>query len=312
MDDWLEFSIRTDNETAEAISEIFSRFGTGGPVIEQICSEDERTGIGAQVTVKTFVPAGDHVSRRSLEEAIWHLGVIRDLPEPCIRLLPREEWAEAWKRDYQIQYIGERIVVVPSWISYSPQDHEIVITLDPGMAFGTGLHPSTRLALLAMERIWRPGAKVLDVGTGSGILAIAAAKLGASDVLAMDIDPLAVEVARENVALNAVADGVRVVEGTIICGPGGLICRPRQGSSAPVHTVGSGSYHVTVANIIAEVIIELARPLAESLAPQGQLIVSGVIREKSESVRTHIGQAGLRVVDVLGEEDWLALVSACA
>ena len=159
------------------------------------------------VIVKTYLPldgtAGE--AQRRLEEGLWHLGQIYPIPDPVIRELAEEDWAEAWKQQYHLLRVGRRIVIVPAWEAYAPAPGEVVIRLEPGMAFGTGLHPTTRLCLEALEAHLAPGCTVLDVGTGSGVLAIAAAKLGARSVLALDADPVAVSVARENVALNGVA-----------------------------------------------------------------------------------------------------------
>ena len=308
-DDWLEFSIQTDREAAEAVSEVFNRFGTGGAVVEQVFKEPrEKADADVPLTVKTFIPAQDAKTRRSLVLALHLLSCIRDLPEPRIRLLPKEEWAESWKHHFCVQHIGERIVIVPSWIEYAPQAREIIIHLDPGLAFGTGLHPTTRLCLQAMEHILKPGDTVLDVGTGSGILSIAAAKMGSPSVLALDTDILAAKVARQNVELNEVSHHVHVARGSIAKSPVGLALSSCADASPPTCTLRTSGYDLTVANIIAEVIIELAEALAASLAPNGHLIVSGIIRDREKAVRTSLSAVGLKIVDELKEGDWLALL----
>ena len=308
-DDWLEFSIQTDREAAEAVSELFNRFGTGGAVVEQVFKEPrEKADDDVPLTIKTFIPAHAVKTRQTLELALHLLSCIRYLPEPRIRLLPKEEWAESWKHHFFVQHIGERIVVVPSWIEYAPQAREIIIHLDPGLAFGTGLHPSTRLCLQAMEHILKPGDNVLDVGTGSGILSIAAVKMGASSVLALDTDLLASKVARQNVDLNEVSHHVHVTRGSIAKTPVGLALSSCGDASPSTCTLRTASYDLTVANIIAEVIIELAEALAASLAPNGHLIVSGIIRDREEAVRTSLSAVGLKIVAEYEEGDWLALL----
>ena len=150
------------------------------------------------------VEPGLDEKRRQVEEALWHLRQIASIPEPQFRTVVEEEWANAWKEHFHVTRIGQRLVVKPSWREYTPQADDIVLELDPGMAFGTGLHPTTQMCLLALEKYVRGGERVLDLGTGSGILAIAAVKLGAAACLATDIDPVAVEAARANVAANGV------------------------------------------------------------------------------------------------------------
>jgi len=311
MGDWLEFSVQTDPEVAEAVSEVFNRFGSGGAVIEQEFPEiEEAAHHDPHLITKTFIPADDAQTRRALEEALHHLSFIRHFPEPRIRLLPETEWAESWKRHYYVQHIGERIVIVPSWTDYSPETKEVAIRLDPGMAFGTGLHPSTRLSLRALERLIHPGAVVLDVGTGSGILSIAAAKMGSPSVLALDTDPLAIKVAGENVDLNGVSERVKVVHGSIAVNADGLRIRTDTDTGPVIAGPRLGGYDLTVANILAGVIIGLAPALAASLGPQGQLIVSGIIADREEAVRAALAESGLAARDRLQDGDWIALLAA--
>jgi len=309
MDQWLEFSICTDGELAEAVSEVFSRFGTGGAVIEQAVPRPGQEGqADGSLTVKAFLPAGDTRARRALEEALGHLSFIHPLPEPRVRVLSREDWTEGWKHHFHIQHIGKRVVIVPSWLEYTPQKGEIIIHLDPGLAFGTGLHPTTRLCLRAMETLELGGASVLDVGTGSGILSIAAAKMGCARVEALDTDPLAVKVARRNIELNGVADRVRVSHGSISLGASGLTFRPAPGTDDPETALRAEGYDLTVANIIAEILIGLAEPLGSSLAPRGRIVVSGIIQDKEAPVRKALFAAGLDIENRLQEGDWIALL----
>ena len=212
---WLEASVQVDGEAAEAVTEVFNRYGRGGAVLSTDFDDD--SGDAAVVTVKTYLSLDEEgrKTRRRIEEALWHLSQIYPLPPPQFRELTENDWANAWKKHYHVLRVGQRIVIKPRWQEYEPRPDDIVIELDPGMAFGTGLHPTTRMCLQALEEHLEPGARVLDLGTGSGILAIAAAKLGAGSVLALDNDPLAVKAVRANVQSNGVQDLVTVELGSL-------------------------------------------------------------------------------------------------
>jgi len=279
---WLEISLRVDEESAEAISELFNQYGEGGAVVE--VSPDDLL-----VTVKTFVPSPDE-RLKPLYEALWHLGQIRPLPKPQVSEVKEEEWAEAWRAHYEPQHIGRRLVICPSWQRYLPSDGEVVITLDPGMAFGTGLHPTTRMCLEALEEHLFRGAKVLDVGTGSGILAIAAAKLGAGTVLALDTDPLAVKIAKENVLANGVREAVEVKEGSLDVAKGSL-------------------FDLIVVNILARTIADLIeKGLLDHLKPEGLLIAAGIMASEEEEVRKTLREWGLKELSPLQKGDWVTLI----
>lgn len=291
---WLEISVQADGEAGEAVAEIFNRYGEGGAVIETLWNGTTATSEAPIVRVKTYLPvdtSGDR-RRRAIEEALWHLSRIHPVPEPEFRELGPEDWAEAWKKGYRVQHLGRRLVIVPAWETYTPQPDEVVLHMEPGMAFGTGLHPTTRLCLCALEDHLRPGDRVLDVGTGSGILAIAAAKLGARHVLALDIDPTAVDVARSNVARNGVAQHVEVHVGTV------------ESLWTRIETV-----QLIVINILADTVMELAPRLAQKLAPRGSLISSGMLREQAGAVEAVMRNAGLAVMERRVEGDWVALVA---
>jgi len=298
---WIEVSVAVDAEAAEAVSALFEQYGEGGAVIEEIplrpglVDEAElrdapppEGGILIRRVAKAFLPADDRARLEALQQALWHLSQLRPLPEPQIRELGPADWAEAWKSGYQVLKLGQRLRIVPSWIAYAPEPGEVIITLDPGMAFGTGLHPTTQLCLQALEELLVRGMRVLDVGTGSGILSIAAAKLGAAEVLAVDIEAIAVRTARENVTLNGVDSTVRVEQGS-------------------VDDADRGRYDLVLANILAEINARLAPHLAQHTAADGWLVASGILDVREPLVERAFGLAGLEIVRRWQQEDWLAL-----
>jgi ribosomal protein L11 methyltransferase len=308
---WLEFSVTTDGEAAEAVVELFNRYGQGRAVIETLldCFEYELVEAPepADVIVKTYLPLDGAAaeSRRRLEEGLWHLQQIYPIPEPVIRELAEEDWTEAWKQQYRLFRVGQRTVIVPAWEAYAPTPGEITICLEPGMAFGTGLHPTTRLCLEALERHLVPGCEVLDVGTGSGILAIAAAKLGARSVLALDSDPVAVGVAQENTAMNGVAGQVTVSHGSL---PGsGGISHYSSAWGAP-ELLEAGSFDLVLINILAPVIVGMAPALEARLHSGGRIIAAGLIESQEEDVTGAFRGQRLEIVERTQDKDWVVLV----
>ncbi len=308
---WLEVSVTTDPETAEAVVELFNRHGRGQAVVETLvdCFEFELDqGIPpSDVIVKTYLPLDGSAgaARRRLEEGLWHLGQIHPLPEPLLRELTEEDWAEAWKQQYHRLNVGRRIIIVPAWETYNPAAGEVVIQLEPGMAFGTGLHPTTRLCLAAMEEAIPPGGAVLDVGTGSGVLAIAAAKLDAGSVLAIDADPVAVRVARENVAANEVEGQVTVRHASL---PGGEAV-PWRFDAEGLELLSEGEYDLVVINILAPVIVGMAPALRARTRQRGRLIVAGLIERQAEDVVGALQSQGLTILGQSQEQDWVCLTA---
>lgn len=309
---WLEISVETDGEAAEAVAQLFGQHGQGGVAVEvpADCLEHELPALPppTRVIVKTYLPldgAADQVRQR-LEEGLWHLRQLYPIPEPVVRSLREEDWAEAWKRHYHRQRIGQRTVIVPAWEEYAPLPGEVVLRLEPGMAFGTGLHPTTRLCLQALETHLVPGCTVLDVGTGSGVLAIAAARQGAQAVLALDADPLAVAVARENVARNDVAAIVTVRHGSL---PGGEAVPLHFVAQGPLDLLAVGQFDLILVNILAPVIAGMAPALAARLAPGGRLIAAGLIDSQEAEVTQAFQAHGLQVIERAQENDWVLLVA---
>lgn len=313
----LEISVECDAEAAEAVSELFNRFNGGdydadseagessggGAVIETTGYDDFNEPISGEfrIVVKTYIKPGARGAqiRRQIEEGLWFLSRIHPIPEPHFREVREEDWAHAWKRFYKPLRVGRRILLKPSWESVIAAPDDILVELDPGMAFGTGLHPSTRLCIAALEETVRPGDAVLDVGAGSGVLSIVAHKLGAASVLATDIDPIAVEVAQENAERN----------GAPLNTQPGITVQP-----GSVPAAMAGRFDLIVANILAEVLVKLFDaaydypPLTEPLKPGGLLILAGIIEERAQLVIAAAQRHGCTLVDRKQEGDWVALV----
>ncbi len=322
---WLELSVEIDQEAVESVSELFAHVGyNGGVAIDQpfIGSPDgpEYTIDPTRpVVVRTYVPLDEQAeeARAQLAQGLWALGMMRPVGELQVKQLAEEDWANAWKAHYPIRRIGERFVIVPSWLEYSPQPADVVLSLDPGMAFGTGLHPTTQLCLLLLERYAAPSMRTLDLGCGSGILAIGAAKLGAQPVLAIDNDPIAVQATLENVERNAVAERVTTVEGSL--GPGAALGhwlgsdwalkqRQASGSSGPIALDPDAEFDLIIANILANVHVLLAPYLHRALRPGGRLVTSGIIADREADVVAAFAGTGLEQTERLQEGDWVALV----
>jgi ribosomal protein L11 methyltransferase len=319
---WLELSVDVDPEAVESVSELLAQYGyNGGVVIDQpiIPGEDgpEYTyDSGRPVTLRTYLQNDEQAEavRSKLEQALWHLGRMRTIGPLRAQPIEEQDWAEAWKRYYTIQQLGEHTVIVPSWLEYDERPGDVVIRLDPGMAFGTGLHPTTRLCLALLETYVQPGQQVLDLGSGSGILAISAALLGAAHVLALDTDPIAVEASAANARRNGVDHLIDSAEGSLGQGAqlghwlmpetaGGDADAAPQTASAP-----AGGFELIVANILARILATLAHDMAAALAPGGVLISSGIIAEREDEVALAYAAAGLERVERRQEGDWVALV----
>ncbi len=313
---WLELSVSAAPETVESISELMGRYVSGGVAIEEPYSllDDGQVHVpvpGAPVTMRVYVPddAAGEEARARIEEGLWHLRQIMEgsIGELEQRRLAEKDWANAWKEHYHVLHLGRRTVIKPSWRDYAPQGDEIVVELDPGMAFGTGLHPTTRNCLLALEDTLRPGDRVLDVGTGSGILAIAALKLGAASVLALDVSGVAVEAARANAAINGV-DAQMETRLATLEGAAGEPFFPLPADIEVIPSEQVGTYDLVLANIIARVIGQLAPALVRATRPGGTLIASGIIEERRAEAEEPLRAAGLRITQALVEGDWVTLV----
>ena len=297
--DWLEFTLLVPTVDVEAVAEVLHRHCPSGVSIEEpIVPADGEEGYVIDperpAAVRAYLPRDGDLAqrRRALRRELRALGMA---PALHTRWRREEEWAEAWKRFFGVQRVGRRLVVCPTWVDYSPRPDEVLIRLDPGMAFGTGQHATTCLCLEALESRVRPGQEMLDLGTGSGILAIAAALLGAGRVIALDISPVAVDVARENVAANGVQGRVQVLEGNL--GAGGPLC-----------DAGARRFDMILANIDSATIIDMAPDLARGLAPEGTLIASGIGENWAGTCRAALENAGLRALEAASRDGWCALI----
>ncbi len=295
--EWLELSLETTPELAEAISDALYPLVEGGVSLEQVNRTEgltadrwEDEAATGPVIVRGYLPKDANLEERrtKVEEALFYLNMVRPVPQPTYKTVAQSDWAESWKVNYKPLRIGNRLVIRPSWFapdSVETHADDIVLALDPGMAFGTGLHPTTQLCAIALEGCVMPGMTVFDVGTGSGILAIYAIKLGACEALAVDTDPESVRVTLENIGLNAVADKIQV----------------GQGSFDTTETV----YDLVVANILAGVIMLM---LKTGLAARGRRFVfSGILDTQAEQVIETAVAAGLTLVRQNQILDWVSL-----
>lgn len=307
---WTELSVLTTNEAVEAVSNILHEAGASGVVIEdskELTKEriDQFGEIYALnpddfpkngVVVKAYLSASSFVVE-TIEEiklAIENLKNFEiNVGENILTFaeVDEEDWANAWKQYYHPVKISERFTIVPTWEDYTPvSTDELIIELDPGMAFGTGTHPTTVMCLQALEKVVKKGDSVIDVGTGSGVLSIGAAMLGASKVHALDLDEVAVTAAKENVELNKVSNKVDVVHGNLL----DTVKEPAD---------------VVVANILAEIIVTFTDDAFSIVKPGGYYVTSGIIGIKKDLVRDALISSGFEIEEVLMMEDWVAIIA---
>jgi ribosomal protein L11 methyltransferase len=290
----MEISLTVDGELAEAVADLLARHAPGGVAIESEREGEEAARPETPVIIRAYLPADERLeARRSeIEAGLWHLGMIRPLPAAVYQEVAERDWAEAWKVHYHPIRIGRRLLILPAWLP-SPDASRLSIVLDPGMAFGTGTHPSTQLCLAALEDYVQPGDEVIDLGCGSGILSIAAVRLGARRVRALDIDPLAVRITRENAERNGVAAQIAVRAGSL----DDLL---KSSEPLPDHLV---------ANILAPVLDEMARQgMSRAVRPGGTVILAGVLAEQAEPLEATCLEHGFDRIELRAAGDWRALV----
>jgi ribosomal protein L11 methyltransferase len=296
--EWLEVTVPAAPDDVEAVADVLRRYSAGGVSIEEpLLSQGDSVSIdaGRPALVRAYLRRDERFPsrRRALRRDLSRLALDDALPRLRGRWVREEDWAEAWKRHFHIERVGRRLVVSPRWREYRSRPDEIVIRLDPGMAFGTGQHPTTRMCLLALERHVLAGCRLLDLGTG--ILAIAAAGLGAGEVIALDSDELAVAVARDNLAANAVDGRVMVALGSL-------------GSAWPLSDPYHGAFDRLVANISSAAIIELAPELVSSLKKGGIGIAGGISDQRCDECRQALQEAGADILQIMSEGDWRTLI----
>ncbi len=280
---WHELSISVPFEYVEPVSYLFERYGYGLSV---------ETIPGEHAVLRSYLPSLSRQRLAHIEVGIKLASSVADLGELEIKPLGVEEdWRDSWKKHFTLLRVGEKLVIKPSWIEYESKDDDVVIDLDPGLAFGTGYHPTTYSCLEALEELVRPGHTVLDVGTGSGILTIAAAKLGAAHITAVDIDGHAVRAAQKNFRRTGISDQVNAASGSI-----------------PGAATRGRTYDLAVANISARGIRLVAPAIPDLLAPGGVFIASGIIIDQHDEAASAIADAGLSVSEMRQREDWLTIL----
>jgi len=302
--EWIEAKVDFDAPTTvaaeELIADVFYSFGVKGVVVEDPTMEAPpgtdvilENGVRPTVyAVSGYFPASafDQAQRQDFEKALKALDRQLTMRHRIFyRSVDEEDWAESWKAFFWPEKVSEQIVVKPTWREYAPTNDEKVLEIDPGMAFGTGTHPTTALCIQLLEQHLQPGDRLLDVGTGSGILMVAGSLLGAAEVHGIDNDPVAVDVARQNLEINGVPDNCgRVWAGDLV---GGV-------------TTG---YDLVAANILAEVIIGLLPDIPGVLAPGGRFICSGILHSQKGQIIQSAEPIGFQLIDTREQEEWVAL-----
>lgn len=306
MNDWIEVNVAVTHEAVEAVSDILTEAGSKGVAIEdpqlinelrssgtwELCDIPEQQNTEV-VTVSGYYADDDKLQRRlaqieaALQEVEERIGKYR-FGNTRFRRVSEQDWANEWKQYFHVTHVGKSLVIKPSWEEYEPKAGEHVIEIDPGMAFGTGTHHTTNMMMERLERVLPKDAVVFDVGTGSGILAIAAALCGAKEVKAVDIDGVAVRVARENVADNHLSDKIEVREGDLLHGT-------------------EGTADVIIANIIADIIILLLKDVPGKLKDGGLFLASGIIEERMADVAAEAERQGMQVDAVDRRGGWVVM-----
>ena len=309
---WREVTVLTTTEGSEMVSAVLMGAGSAGVMIEDkndvqlnqrpegqwdIIDEEIARRIGDDVKVTGYYPVDERLpsAMREIREGIENLRAM-DLPFSLGKLtilgheIDEEDWAENWKKDFQPFRLGEHMVVKPSWAEYPLREGDKVLELDPGMAFGTGTHETTSMCVRLVEKWVSPGQKVIDVGTGTGILAIAAAHMGARDVLAIDLDPVAVRVARENIERNGFSHVIHAQQGDLLD-----------------HVDAAAD--MVIANIIADVILSMTAPVKRHIVPGGIFLCSGIAQNRKAEVLEALRAAKYTIVDVLDDGEWTAITA---
>ncbi|WP_068784904.1 50S ribosomal protein L11 methyltransferase [Paenibacillus phocaensis] len=317
---WKEITIHTTEEAVEMVSNFLHEAGAGGVTIEEHVDNDKPrdTSLGqwfeippndipeGEAKISGYFPEGLDIDEVIAEvrmriEELKNYEIDPGDAEITVRDVSEDDWANNWKQYFKPLRVSERLTIKPTWEDYTPQSpRERIIELDPGMAFGTGTHPTTSLCLRTLETIIREGDEVIDVGTGSGILAIGACRLGASKVLALDLDPVSVSSATENTRLNGLEDRIQVVESDLLS-----VLQGEGSSDVEVKL----PVRVVVANILAEIILLFIEDVYQALESGGYYIASGIYKNKEQAVQEALIAAGFELERTAREEDWVAFVA---
>ena len=295
---WLELCVDVPPEFVEPISHIFYKYGYGGVSIESPADfnpdEGEVAPVPETFSVRTYIPKDDSTDERRANieigvKLINHLHPIEPLKETEIK---DEDWETNWKQYFHPIRVGRKLVICPTWQEHASLRDDVIIFLDPGMAFGTGHHPTTRMCMELLEDTIVGGEKIIDLGCGSGILSVTAVKLGALSSIGFEIENNASKVAKENCVLNGVDESVEVFNSTL-----------------PDNRYSEGDFDLALANISAKVIIELADHLTKGLRSGGKLILSGVLENALEDVRDVFEPLGVVFEKVMTDSDWTAVLA---
>ena len=278
---WQEISIAVPHEYVEPVSYLFSRYGR---VLTMESDGPDR------IMLRTYLPATSRQRLARIEVGVKLVSLLEPLGDLIVKEVAEQDWQNSWKSHFNLLKIGCRMVIKPSWIDYEKQPGEVVIEIDPGMAFGTGYHPTTYTCLQALEQWVKTGSSVLDLGTGSGILSIAALGLGAASVLALDTDSQAVRAARQNFRRTGTTRQVTLAQGTL-----------------PHGAAGSGQFDLAVANISARAICDRAPFICATLGAQGVLIASGMISDHQKEVVQTLKELGYSLIQEWFRDDWVTL-----
>ena len=294
---WLELSLQAPTEYVEPLSVIFQRYGYGGVAVELVGGynpDEDETQDDSMAILRSYLPINRTTASRKeqISVAVNLISRLCSLSSLEERVMEEGEWMELWKSHFSVLHMG-RIVVRPPWLEYAAKAGEVVIGMDPGMAFGTGHHPTTRACLELLEDLGHPGMDVLDVGCGSGILSIAAAKLGARSVFALEIDSESLRVVKQNIRDNGTGQNIRVAEGSL-----------------PHADVQADNFDIAVANISSKVVSEVSGELVRAVRPGGKIIASGMLLDNKEAVEQALTSAGGSLEKTVVDGDWVTIVAS--
>ena len=295
---WLELSVEAPPEYVEPLTHIFYRYGEGGVSVESPAEfnpdEGETPPVPETVKVVTFIPLDESARERrsNIDVAVKLVAHFAEISEVKEREVEEEDWESNWKEYFHPIRVGSNLVICPTWRTHKVSEDDVLIKLDPGMAFGTGHHPTTRMCMELLETLISGGEKVIDVGCGSGILSISAVKLGAQEVLGVEIEKRSVDIALENCELNDISSQVRVLNG-----------------SFPEIEVEKLAYDVAVANIAAKVIVDLSEYISSAVVDGGKLVLSGILESSLDDVEKCYLMQDVRFDKILVDGDWTAVLA---